>query len=130
MTKEFLIKARNYCRSDKPCLYCPYQTECDENECTFDEMSDSQLDTLAEDIYSPFKMKVYVVIMYKYAERSDHSYLLGVYSNEQLSIKEGEQESNGRGNKYYPEVIEVELDTHAAFPVNNKHKTIVGLDYE
>jgi hypothetical protein len=55
MTKEFLIKARNYCRSDESCFYCPYKKECDENGCAFDEMSD---DEIAEDIHTFSKKNV------------------------------------------------------------------------
>ena len=70
MKKEFLIKARNYCRSDT-CLYCPYQTECDENECTFDEMSDSQIDALAEDINSFSKKNLISFALFYYGPAID-----------------------------------------------------------
>ncbi|MFW6219835.1 MAG: hypothetical protein ACOCZ5_01345 [bacterium] len=53
---------------------------------------------------------VYVVIMYRWGDREKHSYLLGVYDNEDVAIKEGVKETAYRGGKYESEIYEIELN--------------------
>ena len=55
--------------------------------------------------------KLCVVIMYRYGNLENHSYLLGVYDTIGIAILEGEKEYVYRGcGKYYPHVLEVELN--------------------
>lgn len=57
------------------------------------------------------KQNVYVVTMYRWGSRENHSYVLGVYTKKSLALKEAEKEQTYRGGvKYYPEVLEVELN--------------------
>ena len=55
-------------------------------------------------------MELYVVIMYRYGNTERHSYLLGVYDDPVVALKQGESESVYRGRKYYPEVMRVGLN--------------------
>jgi len=55
---------------------------------------------------------IYVVTMYKYGNRSDHSYVLCVKPTAQSAIDAGEEEQAARGgNKYFPEVLEFSTET-------------------
>lgn len=57
------------------------------------------------------KSKVYVVTMYRYCNRENHSYVLGVFSTKTKAEKAGEEERENRGGtKYYPECLEVPID--------------------
>jgi len=47
----------------------------------------------------------YVVTMYRWGCRENHSYVVGVYHNEQDAINAGELEACGRGGKYEYEVL-------------------------
>ncbi len=68
---------------------------------------------------------VYVVTMYRWGNREMHSYLHGVYSTKTKAEKAGDDEKAHRGgNKYYPEVLEVEVNgSHGT----HDFKTIVPL---
>ena len=58
----------------------------------------------------------YVVTMYRYGDKENHSYLLGVYDDEELAVSEAQIEQTYRGgNKYYPEVMRCEIN----LPRNN-----------
>jgi len=48
---------------------------------------------------------VYVVTMYRYGDREKHSYVLGVFSNENIAHECGEKEKEYRGGKYEFEII-------------------------
>jgi hypothetical protein len=48
---------------------------------------------------------VYVVTMYRYGDREKHSYVLGVFSNENIAHECGEKEKDYRGGKYEFEII-------------------------
>lgn len=62
---------------------------------------------------------VYVVTMYKFGDRENHSYVLGIYSKKEKAISEGFDEKEYRGgNKYYPEILEFDLN-------DDKHKSTV-----
>jgi len=53
---------------------------------------------------------LYVVTMYRYASKEDHSYVLGVYDNPNEAIKHGKVEELWRGNKYTCEVLRLKLN--------------------
>ncbi len=55
-------------------------------------------------------MKVYIVTMYRYGDKESHNYIIGVYTTKNIAIMNGNVELLCRGYKYYPEVIETELD--------------------
>ncbi len=55
-------------------------------------------------------MNVYVATMYRYGEKENHNYIIGVYTTRNIAIHNGNAEILWRGFKYYPEVVEVELD--------------------
>lgn len=54
---------------------------------------------------------VYVVTMYRFGERCNHSYVLGVWPKKWAAVKAAEAERMARGGtKYMPEVLEVTND--------------------
>lgn len=57
-------------------------------------------------------MKVYVVTMYRWGDTESHSYVLGVWSNQELALLHGNLESNFRGGKYDPKVTEWIIDAN------------------
>lgn len=62
---------------------------------------------------------VYIVTMYRFGDRENHSYVLGVYSKKEKAILEANDEKEFRGgNKYYPEILELDLN-------DDKHKSTV-----
>ena len=56
-------------------------------------------------------MRVYTVIMYRYADREKHSYVIGVYSNPDKAMNIGLIEESWRGGKYTCEVLGFDLDS-------------------
>lgn len=50
--------------------------------------------------------KVYVTTMYRYGNREKHSYVLGVWSDQDTALRAGNTEALWRGDKYEPEVTE------------------------
>mgnify|MGYP000960774940 CR=1 FL=1 len=57
-------------------------------------------------------MKVYVVTMYRWGNQEEHSYVLGVWSNEELALLHGKNEESWRGGKYEPKVTSWEVDAN------------------
>lgn len=56
-------------------------------------------------------MKVYVVTMYRFADRDSHSYVIGVYSTLAKAKRSAKRERMYRGgNKYFEEIVEMQLD--------------------
>jgi hypothetical protein len=55
-------------------------------------------------------MKVYVVTAYRWGDREKHSYVVGVFDNEENAIKEAKLETEWRGGKYECEVRSMELN--------------------
>lgn len=71
---------------------------------------------------------VYTVTMYRYGDREMHSYVLGVYTDEQQALKEAEAEREYRGgNKYIPEILKVQMD-RAAGERFTRHPAILPLE--
>lgn len=56
-------------------------------------------------------MQVFAVVMYRWGDPDGHSYLLGVYPNEEQAKAEGGYEREWRGLKYEPEITAFELGT-------------------
>lgn len=69
------------------------------------------------------KRRMYVVTMYRYGDRENHSYVLGVYTSiARAVVAAANEESHRGGNKYFSEVLE--------FPVNGRrmdHRAIITL---
>lgn len=53
---------------------------------------------------------IYAVIMRRWGSQDDHSYLLGVFSNEARALEEGKKEKAIRGNKYEWDILGMELN--------------------
>lgn len=72
-------------------------------------------------------MNLYITTMYRYANKEKHSYVLGVFSKQEQAVVEGELERVNRGNKYFPEVLEMKLNISkkkkVVLPVNIKKLT-------
>ena len=57
------------------------------------------------------KEKLYVVTMYRFADRERHSYVIGVFTKKYKAKKAAESEKQYRGgNKYFPEILEFNPD--------------------
>jgi hypothetical protein len=55
------------------------------------------------------KDKLYVVTMYRFANRENHSYVLGAFTKKPAAKQAAEAERLYRGgNKYFPEILEFE----------------------
>jgi|GEM_PF-3298420 len=57
-------------------------------------------------------VKYYVVTAYKWADRSAHSYVVGVYDKKAMAIKQADAETEYRGGKYSCEVLECGMNIH------------------
>lgn len=55
-------------------------------------------------------MKIYVVTAYRYKNKLNHSYLVGVFNNKQKALNVAEVEEEFRGGKYACEVLEGEIN--------------------
>ena len=55
--------------------------------------------------------KVYTVHSYRFGDRENHSYIVGVYSSPEKALKEAELEELNRRGEYVCEVIEWEIDS-------------------
>ena len=53
---------------------------------------------------------VYVVTMYRWGNRENHSYVVGVYSSNESAIEAAKCEANSRGGKYEAEILRIPLD--------------------
>ena len=56
-------------------------------------------------------MKVYVTTMYRWGDKECHSYVIYAGESYNKAMFLGNEERNTRGNKYFPEVIEIEDGT-------------------
>lgn len=65
---------------------------------------------------------LYVVIMYRYGNQESYSYLLGVYDGIFNAIVESYKEWDRRGNKYFPQILEVPLNA------TKSRRIILGLE--
>jgi hypothetical protein len=51
-------------------------------------------------------MKIYVVTMYRWGDKENHSYVIGAYVDDMdKAVRAGEDEYEWRGHKYDPEVV-------------------------
>lgn len=58
------------------------------------------------------KLTVFVVTAYKFGDRENHSYTLGVFRKKNEAIKAADRETIERGGKYGCEVDEMIIDHH------------------
>jgi len=58
------------------------------------------------------KEKTFVVTAYKFADRSAHSYVVGVYNKKAMAIKMADAETEYRGGKYSCEVLECGMNAN------------------
>ena len=63
--------------------------------------------------------KVYVVIMYRWGDARDHSYVTGVFNDERRARHAANKEEESRGGKYSAMILEVELNA-----IGKEHKTV------
>ena len=59
-------------------------------------------------------MTVYVVMMYRYGDHENHSYVLGVYSTRDKAMYAGASEAFDRAGKYSAEVTEWKIDSEVS----------------
>lgn len=69
---------------------------------------------------------VYTVHAYRWGDRDNHSYTVGVYSKKHAAMKAAESERDWRGGKYECEVLEWTLDRGIEGRMNDS-KVIVPL---
>jgi hypothetical protein len=67
------------------------------------------------------KNKLYIVSMYRFGDKSLHSYVLGAFTHNVRANNEADREEESRGGKYVAEIVEVTPDTVAH---NNGAKVI------
>ena len=72
------------------------------------------------------KPTVYTVHAYRWGDRDNHSYTVGVYSKKHAAMKAAEAEKDWRGGKYECEVLEWTLDSGIEGRMDGP-KTIVPL---
>lgn len=66
------------------------------------------------------KEKIYVVTMYRFADRERHSYVIGAFTKKHAAKQAAEVEKECRGgNKYFPEILEFEPND-----ITSKHVTL------
>lgn len=53
---------------------------------------------------------IYVVTMYRWGDRENHSYVVGAYSTEAKAIEAGRLEEEWRGGKYAHEIVSCRID--------------------
>ena len=69
--------------------------------------------------------KLYIVNVFRWGERANHSYFVGVFSKKQKAIDEAKKEERYRGGiKYRAEIIETEIDSSYAEDQNPWPKRI------
>lgn len=74
------------------------------------------------------KNKLYVVTMYRWGERENHSYLLGVFNSKHRAKEIGAEHAEYRGNKYEPEIVELELNvSYDSYSTRDDYKFIRSL---
>ena len=57
------------------------------------------------------KERIYIVTMYRYANKERHSYVLGGFNTIEKATTEAEIEKLNRGgNKYFPEIKSFQID--------------------
>lgn len=72
--------------------------------------------------------EVFVTTMYRWGDREAHSYIVGVFSSEQLALAAGKREAKNRGGKYSPTVERLGLDQDGSrYEREFEHKLILGL---
>ena len=65
---------------------------------------------------------LYIVTMYRWGSRENHSYVLGVYDDKELALKSAIENQIDRGGKYYPEILEFNLN------ITGKYVTTLPLE--
>lgn len=56
------------------------------------------------------KNNIWITTAYRWGDRSNHSYVVGVFTKKHKAIKEAEEEEEHRGGKYGCMVVEGKLD--------------------
>ena len=75
------------------------------------------------------KNKFYIVNVFRWGERANHSYFIGVFNKKQKAIREAKKEEQYRGGiKYKAEIIETEINTSFAENQNPWAKRIKDID--
>jgi hypothetical protein len=66
--------------------------------------------------------KIYIVTAYKFGERNNHSYNLGVFNKKNAAQKAADEHCDYRGRKYSCQVEQCELNT---FSNSGKHTKVI-----
>lgn len=75
-------------------------------------------------------MKAYTVTAYRWGQRANHSYVVGVFSDIERAKAAAEDEQIGRGGKYECEVVESEIDYHCGENFDNDPVRVIPLSDE
>ena len=73
------------------------------------------------------KPTIYTVHAYRWGDRENHSYSVGVYGKKHAALKAAETEEDYRGGKYECEVLEWTLDSGVAGNHDNAAKVVKAL---
>src|SRR6266852_8420901 len=74
------------------------------------------------------KKLVYPVTAYRWSDRENHSYFIGVYAKKAAALKAADKEEAYRGGKYGCEVLEVELDNGIEGKSDHAFKVIKAIE--
>src|SRR6266849_1212303 len=74
------------------------------------------------------KKLVYPVTAYRWSDRENHSYFVGVYAKKAAALKAADKEKDNRGGKYDCEVLEVELDNGIEGKSDHAFKVIKAIE--
>ena len=70
--------------------------------------------------------QVYVVTMYRWGDRDNHSYVVGAYTTEEKATEAGLQEEQCRGGKYAHEIVSCRIDQ--LWDMDNRPQIIYAAD--
>ena len=76
------------------------------------------------------KSKLYIVNAYRWGERKNHSYTVGIFIKKQQALNAANNEQKYRGGKYECEVLEYILGSKMEDRDKMPHKIIKGLPDE
>lgn len=73
------------------------------------------------------KQSVYTVHAYRWGNRENHSYIVGVYSKKHAALMAANTEEDFRGGKYVCEVLEWQMDSGQESGNDNERKLVKPL---
>ena len=73
------------------------------------------------------ELQIYVVTMYRWGNRENHSYVEYVGDSENAAVKAGENEASRRGGKYDYEIDMFILNSHTSIKIKRLSEWLAGI---